>query len=58
MEYLSSNKIAIIDLGTKEIVEEELMKTWSRNISAGPGSRLLFSKNIRKVNQLFWEPGF
>ena len=24
MEYLSSNKIAVIDLGTKEIVEEEL----------------------------------
>jgi Aldehyde ferredoxin oxidoreductase, N-terminal domain len=45
MEYLSSNKIAIIDLGTKEIVEEELDEELVKEHIGGAGiTTALFEK--------------
>jgi aldehyde:ferredoxin oxidoreductase len=45
MEYLSSNKIAIIDLGTREILEEELDEDLVRENIGGAGiTTILFEK--------------
>ncbi len=45
MEYLSANKIAIIDLGTKEIVEEELDEALVKEHIGGAGiTTALFEK--------------
>jgi len=55
MEYLSTNKIAIVDLTNSKVSDQELDEDLAREKIGEQGSRQLSMSNIRMRIPLFWE---